>query len=159
MISKEKIEVLKIIAQNLKPHGINWALVGSSNLALQGVSVEAHDIDIITDKEGALSIGKVLHEYVEEEVKYKESEKFKSYYGKFNINGVHVEIIGNLLNKSPRGDLWSETTNLSKKEIFKLDNLEIPVISLDQEYKAYLKLGREEKAEKIVERINSKRGT
>ncbi|MCX6719442.1 MAG: hypothetical protein NTZ38_03665 [Candidatus Taylorbacteria bacterium] len=70
---------------------INWALIGSSNLALQGVDVEAHDTDILTDKEGALSIGKILKESVIEEATYKKSEKYKSYYGKFVINRVESE--------------------------------------------------------------------
>lgn len=154
MISKENIEAIKIITEKLSHDNINWALIGSSNLALQGVDVEAHDIDILTDKEGALLMRKILKEFTKEEIKYKESEKFKSYYGKFIINGVEVEIMGDLSNLNPRGDIWSETTNFSKKIYFQVDDTKVPVISLDQEYQAYLKLGRNEKAQKIAERIS-----
>lgn len=155
MISKENIEAIKIIAEKLNPEKINWALIGSSNLALQGVDVEAHDIDILTDKEGALEMGKLLKEFTIEYVAYKESEKFKSYYGKFVINGVEVEIMGQLQNINPVGDLWSESTNLSEKIYIKVDDMEIPAISLKQEYQAYLQLGRQEKAEKIAKVLQS----
>ncbi|MBU1117403.1 hypothetical protein KKD37_00380 [Patescibacteria group bacterium] len=154
MISKENIEVTKIITEKLSHDNINWALIGSSNLALQGVDVRAHDIDILTDKEGALRIGKLLKEFTKEEVGYKESEKFRSYFGKFIINGIDVEIMGDLLVVNPSGDIWDETTNfLDKKIYFQIDDTEIPIISLDQEYKAYSRQGKEKKAQKIAERI------
>jgi len=155
MISKANIEAIKVVAGRLNPDKINWALIGSSNLALQGVDVEAHDIDILTDKDGALAIGKLLKEFTVENIAYKESEKYRSYYGKFAINGVEIEIMGQLQNINPAGDLWSESTGLSEKIIIKVDDMDVPAISLKQEYQAYLKLGRKEKAEKIAKVLKS----
>jgi hypothetical protein len=156
MIPKKNIEVIKFITEKLSHININWALIGSSNLALQGVDVEAHDIDILIDKEGALLIGEILKEFTEKEIKYQESEKFKSYYGKFIIDGVDVEIMGDLLIINPEENIWSQSLNLSEKIYFQIDNIKIPIISLDQEYKAYLKLGRIRKAQKIAEIIKLK---
>lgn len=151
MIPKNNIKTLKILVKKLSNKKINWAIIGSTNLALQGVDVTANDIDILTNKEGAFLIGKLLKEFTIKPIEYKESERFKSYYGLFEINNIKIEIMGDLQYKIPKGDLWSKKSRLSKKIIIKYQGLNIPVISLEQGYIAYSKMGRIEKANKIKE--------
>jgi len=148
-LPKKNIEALKIISKKTENKNLLWVVIGSTNLAMQGVDVKANDIDILTDKKGALEFNKILAEFTVNPVEYKESEKFKSHIGLFKIKGVEVEIIGELKNKIPEGDLWSETTSLSKRTIIQFKGMKIPVIPLEQELFAYTKLGRKEKAEKI----------
>lgn len=156
MIPKNIIKALKVILEKLRNKNINWAIVGSTNLTLQGVDIEPHDIDILTDKEGAFSIGDVLKEYAVKPIQYKESDRFKSYYGLFKIQDVEVEIMGDLQSKIPKSSLWTETSRLSAKVFVKFQDLKIPVISLEQEYKAYSKMGRSQKAKKIKEALDKK---
>jgi len=154
MIPENTFKALKAISERLNGKGINWVLIGSTNHALQGVDVKPRNIDILTDKDGAYAIGEALKEYIIEEVHPRETENMKSHYGRFSIEDVEVEIIGDLINIKPEGDLWSETDNFSKKIIIEFKNVEVPGISLDQEYVAYKKLGKMEKAEKIKEAMN-----
>ena len=151
MIPENTFQALKVISERLKGKGINWVLIGSTNLALQGVDVQPKDIDILADKKGAYAIGEALKEFVVEEVHFRETETMKSHYGKFNICCVEVEVMGDLHNIKPKGDLWSETADFSKKIIIEFKGVEVPGISLDQEYIAYKKLGRLERAKKIKE--------
>ena len=151
MIPENIFQALKVISERLDGKGINWVLIGSTNQALQGVDVKPRDIDILTDKEGVYAIVDALKDFVVEEIHIRETETMKSNYGKLNIEGVDVEIIGDLINIKPKGDLWSETKNFSKKIIIEFKGVEVPGISLDQEYVAYKKLGNIERAEKIKE--------
>lgn len=152
MRSQKIKEVLRIICQELENKDVNWALVGSTNLALQEVDVEPHDVDILTDKEGAFLIHKLLKEYEVKEVKWSRSDKFASWLGELRIKGVKVEIMGNLKLKDTKGK-WSETTSLSKRKLMKIDDCKIPIIPLRYELKAYEKLGRSERVRKIKEAL------
>jgi len=149
MITEKHKQVLEIIAKNLEGKDINWAIVGSTSLALQGVDITPNDIDILTDKEDSFKIQECLKEYVVEPVAYKESERFISYFGKFKIEGLDVEVMGDLKNKIPDSDLWTETSRLSAKKTIDYKGLKINVINLEQEYEAYVKMDRKEKAKLI----------
>jgi hypothetical protein len=127
------------------------------NLALQGVDVEPRDIDIVTDKTGALKIGQLLKEFVIEEVKYKEGEKIASYFGKLEINGVQVDIIGEPKMRKNESEDWKKKSDLSKEIIIlDLGEFKIPAMSLDSELEAYKTLGRIEKVQKIEEVLRKK---
>jgi len=64
MIEQVYLDVLRIIYTRLKDSGVDWVVVASLSLALQGVPVEVHDIDIKSDKTGAYEIERLLSEYV-----------------------------------------------------------------------------------------------
>jgi len=155
MLSSNHIKALKILIKRLSNKKINWALIGSTNLAIQSVNIKAHDIDILTDKEGAFKINKALKRFEIKAVRYKESERFCSYYGLFKINNINIEIMGDIKNKIPKCDLWSEKSKLSNKLFINFKDIKLPVISLKREYYAYSKMGRKDKAEKIRERLKN----
>ncbi|MGQ4892376.1 MAG: nucleotidyltransferase domain-containing protein [Candidatus Njordarchaeia archaeon] len=163
MVSEDMLKVLKFIAQAFKKHDINWVLAGSISLALQGVDVEPHDIDIITTEEDALKLNNILKEYMVKKVEYSETPHFKSHYGKFKINNIEVEIMGNP--KEKRGDKWFDlSSRLRNKNFVKLDELDLPVSSLEDHLESYMSSGREKdvgKVEKIkrrIEEIKASRG-
>jgi len=148
-INVQMEEVLKIISKRLTDKNINWVLGGSLNLAIQGVNVIPHDIDILTNQKGALAIQKELDEFTQESVVYKESDLFKSWLGVFEINGVKVEIMGDLSSRASIHDNWRPPTKLKNPVYITYQDLTIPVKSLKEEYGAYTRMGRTEKAEKI----------
>jgi hypothetical protein len=154
MIPENIFKALKVISDKLNGKGINWVLISSTNQALQGVDVKPRDIDILTDKEGVYAIVEALKDFVVEAVHPRESETMKSHYGKLNIEGVEVEIIGDLINIKPKGDLWSETKNFSKKIIIEFKGVEVPGISLDQELSAYTKMKNIERIKKIKQAMD-----
>jgi len=156
MITDKHFKALRILVDRLSNKNITWAIVGGTNFALQGVDVKAKDIDILTDKEGAFAIGEALKEFAVQPVKYSENERFNCYHGKFKIEGVDIEVMGEIENKIPVGDLWTETKGFSEKIFIEYKGLRIPVISLKQEYYAYTMMGKTEKAKKIKDVLDKK---
>ncbi len=154
MLSEKIVSALGVLLEKFSGQNINWAVVGSTNLALQGFTqITPDDIDILTDMEGAFLMNELLAEYCQEPVKYVETEKFKSYRGLFKIEGVKVEVLGDIQSRTAGEDLWTATARLTFKKFVECRGLQIPVVSLEQEYIAYLKMGEMKKAKQIKDFI------
>jgi hypothetical protein len=118
-------------------------------MALQGMEVAVHDIDLQTDEQGAYEIEEYLDEYIVSHVHYKDSQRIRSHFGVLNINGVKVEIMGDL-QKKLSDQTWEEPVKIEVyKKWVEFSGMKVPVLSLVYEYQAYLTLERYEKAEKI----------
>ena len=138
MISKKLLIALKTIHEKLKDEKINWVLIGSTNLALQGIKIRPRDIDILTDKKGAFEINRLLKEYEFKPVKFSRFKLFgPQYFGEFKVGGIKVEVIGRLKKKKL----------LTK--IVEIDGMNLPVVSLEEEFKAYEALRRKKDFSKI----------
>ncbi len=145
----QALDTLRAICTRLASCRAHWAITGSLGWALQGVKVEVHDIDLQTDPAGAYEIEGLLSEYVASPVRYTVSERIRSHLGKLEINGVRVEIIGGVQKRLEDGT-WEEPVNVERHRVWvEIDGMQIPVLSLEYEYQAYLKLGRTEKAEML----------
>ncbi|MDK2783171.1 MAG: hypothetical protein PWQ32_760 [Thermococcaceae archaeon] len=148
MIPETHLEVLRRLYERLSQSDVTWAVTGSLGFALQGVPVEVHDIDIQTDREGAYEIERLFSEFVVEPVRFKESERIKSHFGALMIDGVRVEIMGDIQKKV--NDKWEEPVDVKRYRRFvEVEGMKIPVLDLEYEYQAYLKLGRMEKVEML----------
>lgn len=144
------MKVLKKIKDKLDDSNINWVLTGSFSFALQGMPVEVHDIDIQTDERGAYEIEGLFEKYVIRKVQFSQAENIRSHFGALMIDGIKVEIMGDI-QKLVDG-IWEEPVELEKhKKFVYVQGMKIPVLSLDYEYQAYKKMGRIEKAEMIKE--------
>lgn len=141
-------KALEKILSEVSATKLIWAVVGSTGLALQGVNIEPHDIDILTTERDIFKFEKILKIFVTEPVKYAETKFFKSYFSKLQINDVKVEVVANLQTKQ-KGANWSEKSRLDKVILINYKNLCVPVIPLVEEYKAYIRMGRVETAKKI----------
>ena len=140
------MKALRVIHDRLQGAGITWAVTGSLGFALQGVPVAPHDIDIQTDKKGAYEIERLLHEFVVERVQYSSAERIRSHFGVLIINSIRTEIMGDIEKRTSEGT-WQPVDDLKKYlRRVKIDDLAIPVLSLEYEYEAYMQLGREDKA-------------
>lgn len=148
MVSEKIKEALKIVCRKLKGKNIDWVLVGSTNLALQGVDVSPHDIDILTDEKGAFSINELLRDYEVRKVEYKESENLASYLGEFRIDDIKVEVMGDLRIKRPDGTWYKELVIRGAKNA-KIGEMEVPLYPLEKELEGYKILGRVEKVREI----------
>lgn len=149
---QELIKVLKIIYNKLINSNINWVLTGSFSFAIRGLETNIGDIDIQTDSNGAYEVEKLFKDYIHKKVEYKQSENIRSYFGSLRINDINIEIMGDIEKKLD--NIWTEPPNLKfLKEIVNFEGMSIPVLSLEYEADAYLKMGRNEKAKKIKELI------
>lgn len=97
-----------------------YAFRGTASLVLQGFDFNVDDIDILTDRKTAEACNEILKDYLESRVEYKESDKYKSWFGKFKINDTPVEVYGDWQIKSEKGE-WSRVFDASGDEIKEID--------------------------------------
>jgi hypothetical protein len=81
---------------------------------------------------------------------FSSAEKIRSHFGALEIDGIKVEIMGDI-QKFVDGR-WEAPADLAMiKRTVEVEDMKIPVLSPEYEYQAYLKMGRLEKAKKIKE--------
>jgi hypothetical protein len=154
MISDAHKSALRILATLLK--GIDWRLVGSTNLALQGVAVQAKDIDIQIRKSDIDRTNVALHQYVKQPISYSETATFRSYFGRFEIAGIRVEVMAEL--QYMHDGNARNTLVFSKRPVdIQVANFRIPCTDLKTEYDSYIALERTEKASLIKATIEQSR--
>ena len=153
MIKQQYLNALHTIHARLEGNQIRWAITGSFGMALQGMDVAVHDIDIQTDKEGAYEVERRFPECVIQPVRFLMSERICSHLGELEICGIKVEIMGDLQKRLGDGS-WEKPVdvNFHKRQV-EIEGMKIPVLSLEYEYQAYLKMGRIEKAELLRNRL------
>lgn len=78
MIDSTYYDVLRGICERLKDSSVNWVVTASLSLALQGVPVEVHDIDIESDEAGAYEIERLFSESVFTKMCHKEADTIRS---------------------------------------------------------------------------------
>ncbi len=150
MIAPSYINVLRKIYSRLNDNtSVNWAITGSLGFALQGVPVEPNDIDIQTDKRGAYEIERHFSKFITKSVAFSSTEKIRSHFGELVIDGIKVEIMGDIQKRNEDGE-WNIHIDLEHyRRVVEVEEMRIPVLSLEYEYQAYLKMGRRDKAEML----------
>lgn len=141
--------VLSLLVKKIPPTEQLWALTGSAGLRLQGADVSVHDLDLQTDGKTVFLLEKVLTKFMKVPVHLWESEHTLSYHGQAEINGLQVELLGDIRHRQPDGT-WGEALDIPSVLVWVAwRDLEIPVLSLEHEAVAYEKMGRLQKAELI----------
>ncbi len=107
MIEPQYLDILRKIYTRLKDCRAKWVVTGSLGMALQGVSTKVNDIDIQTDRQGAYEIEGKFPEFIVAPVHYSESEQIRSHFGKLEIDGVKVEIMGDIQKRADE-QTWEE---------------------------------------------------
>jgi hypothetical protein len=137
--------VLDLLLTRLDGQPIIWALTGSTAFALQGVSVSPGDIDVQSNADGAYKIERLFAEYSQKLVTFSATSQLKSHFGSLMIDGVKVEVIGELQKKV--NGVWEPPPNLQKlQRVITVQGYQIPVLDLSYEIESYRKMGREETA-------------
>ncbi len=151
-----RLDALRILHDRLEDPALpalDWALTGSTALALQGVDVVAHDIDLQTNAEDAYRAEERLQEFVVTPVREAISQHIRSHLGKLEMHGIQVEIMGDIQKRAADGP-WDEPPRLEQNKLWiEFEGLRLPVLALEYEYRAYLQMGRLEKAERIRRRL------
>ena len=145
-------ETILFLARRLK--GFQHAFRGTAGLVLQGLSMNVDDIDIVCDKNTALAGNEILADFILEKVSFKESSRFKSYFGSFRINKILVEIMGEWQIKDGKGN-WSEPFNAGKKEAKEISfkGEKIKVTSFETELAVFARMGRWTAYHKIKKQV------
>ena len=149
MIDPVYLSVLRQIHARLSNTDVNWVVTGSLGFALQGVPVQPNDIDLQTDKAGAYEIERLFSDVVIRKVGFSATERIKSHFGALQIDGIEVEIMGDIQKRGADG-VWEEIVNPAHyRKMVEIEGMLAPVLSLEYEYQAYLKFGRVEQAKML----------
>lgn len=129
-----------------------WAVMGSTASVLQGIcDYTPPDIDLVTTRDGAYimsgSIGGLGATV--RQVAYSESDRYASHFGIFEVLGVKVEVMGDLVIRAADGYIdatehfarWSDKVRLIH---FERDH--IPVVPLEWQLVANVLLSRPERS-------------
>ena len=156
MIDISYAKAMRRIYKGLQDRPVNWVVTGSFSFAIQGVPITPDDIDLQTDLAGALTIEQLLSKYVVQKVKFSSNEQIRSHFGELSINGVKVEIMGDVQKRNEDGS-WEKPVDLDRyKQFVEFRGMTIPVLALECEYETYMKLGRFEIAEMLKEAIQNR---
>src|SRR3989344_1227151 len=133
MINKKLKEVIILVAKKLKKVNIKWALIGSTNLTLQGLNILPHDLDIVVESNNLRKIKKIFEEFKLSEFKETIPMTDKPVWEmRLNIMGVDVQIFGEKNN-----GIYVSKLLANKLTYVGLENIEIPCFSLEAEMEAY----------------------
>jgi len=129
------LKVLKILLKKLG--GIDFALLGTFNLSLQGIKIIPGDLDLLTDDEGIEKISQIFKSTVvkEKEVGYKETQ--------FQIKGIEVHVVSNKKNPLRPQNFKKHLVWIEK------EGLKIPCMSLESELSFYRQARREKDRGKV----------
>ncbi len=148
------VTVLHRIVPAMFKHQQPWALLGSTGSHLQGLPVEPPDIDIATTLAGAYLMAGCLIDYMRAPVRYGQTPNYASYFGVFEVDGVRVEVMGNLVVSGEDGVIdtvehfarWNDRVRLVK-----VDGMNVPCVPLEWQLVANLLIGRVERAQIIAD--------
>ncbi|MCX6028567.1 MAG: methyltransferase domain-containing protein [Chloroflexi bacterium] len=135
--------VLRQIAARLAEAGVSYTVVGGGSPALHGLPLVVRDLDIETDAAGAYRFGELFAGQVVEPVALRESATYRSHFGRFDFDGVPVEVMGDLERRE--GDRWVATAATTQATI-DLDGAPVHVSTLEEETLAYIRRGRLDRA-------------
>lgn len=149
LLSERFVAVVRQLVELLPVDEINWALTGSVAHKLAGAEVRlGEDIDIQTDVAGAYQVQERLpSRAVVEPIHLRESERIRSHFGRALVDGVPVEIMGGLQKRREPSDDWNDPVNpADHRQLVRLGEVLVPVLSLAHEAEAYDLLGRYDRA-------------
>jgi hypothetical protein len=159
-LTSSQTAAVKLLADRLAQ--AQYAIRGTCSLVLQNIDMNVADIDVVCNEETALKATALFSEYVQQPVTYKESPKFKSYFGKFDLNGVDVEFMGNWQIKDPKGN-WSKVYDGANYNEIAVEGSKIHVTKIDEELEVFLLMGRFTAYHKIKRQLGlqppTKKGT
>jgi len=142
-------QVLSLLFEKINPAEYLWVLTGSACLRLQGVDVPVNDLDLQTDAASVHLLEEKLSEFMKVPVHIRETEHTLSHHGQAEINGLQVELLGDICHRRADGT-WENPLDIKAERLWvEQQGFGIPVIPLAHEAAAYEKMGRSQKAKLI----------
>jgi len=146
------VQALKILLEHIPPEEFNWVLTGSASLRLQGVDVPVHDLDIECNSLDIRKIEQALSAYVTTPVHLWESGRIRSLDGKALITGIEIEMIAEL-EVLKADNTWNRLIEFDQKIWLTWQDFQVPLLPLAAEAVAYKEMGRNERAQLILDTI------
>ena len=146
--------VLREIARRLAEVDVRYTVVGGTSLALHGLPLPVKDLDIETDPDGAYRFAEMFAARIVEPVALKESRSYRSHFGRFDFDGVQVEVMGRLERRETDGWVPTEVVNTESVD---LEGTPVRVSWLEEETLAYIRRGRLDRAALCLPRCDQER--
>ena len=158
MLPPAFVFALQVLSDRLAGTAIDWAIGASCSLALHGIDVDPHDVDLDTTAAGAYLIEQRCCDLVARPVQFVASPQIRSHWGALAIDGIQVELIGDF--QVLRGDgSWAPPPDVRRlRQYVRLDDLRLPVMPLAYVHDAYCLLGKVRKAA-LIDRWLADHGT
>jgi len=134
---------LRTIVRRLASSDIAYRVVGGTALALRGLPVPVHDLDLEMSVADVYRFGDLFAQYELAPVAWRETADVRSHFGRFEIDGMVVEAMGGL--EWRRDDRWVPSM-LTTATTVDLDGLPVSLPELEEDVLAYLRRGRLERA-------------
>jgi ribonuclease-3 len=145
---------LLVVLDRLVGRDIAWALAGSAALLLNGMWVEAHDLDLTTDETGVQSIADALAEFIVTPVGWWETDQMASQVTRLQVESVQVEVIGRpFIVKRSEGAVAIRPWSIRHEIDF--EGRKLPVIPLEAALISYEMMGREAKVQLIADHLRA----
>lgn len=142
----EIAQVLRILMGRLEGAEIDWVLTGSAAFALRGLALAPQDLDLQSDAAGIYRIERLLLDDQLRPVEFVVSEQVRSHWGQLEVEGVRVDLIGDIEKRLPDGQ-WTAPPDLAaEREWLDFEGQPVPVLNLAYESQAYEQLGRSNRA-------------
>jgi hypothetical protein len=91
------------------------------------------------------SFGRRFAPYMTRKVVFSSTERIRSHFGAMLIDGITVELMGDLQKRLEDGS-WEDPVDLDRHKLFvAFEDMDVPVLSLEYEAQAYRKLGRRDR--------------
>ncbi len=140
--------VVADLAQRLDTAGLAYTIVGGASLALNGARLPVKDVDIEMDAAGVYRFQEIFPEQVVQPVGLSASQQYRSHFGRFNFDGVTVEVMGDLQRRE--GDAWLPTHTSTRQVVWLPGgagtSVPVQVAWLEEETLSNLRRGRLERA-------------
>jgi len=145
MLNKTFKEALKVLNKKLKKNNIKWALIGTTNLALQGMNINPRDLDIVVTLGDLKKIPFIFEDYSPTDItKLPVTTDEPAWDVTLIILDVKVQIMG-------ERDTGEYVNKLLANKIIqiKVDTFEVPCFTLEAEAQAYTETNRAQRAQTI----------
>jgi hypothetical protein len=146
------VDVLLGIASRFNKKSITWAVGGSLLLYFHDILEEPKDIDIVIAPEDKETVFQILKE-IGKELETKEVSNYKTgVFGKFDVDGIEVDIIGDFYIKVSDG-YYLHPFNSKNLQVVKRNNVRIYLDSLENWLMTYEAMGDPKKRVELIKQF------
>ncbi len=138
------------MTDRLRASSATWALSGTGALAAHGIDVTFRDLDVVTTKDGAHEIAKLLAEFLVIPVALTTRGNIRAHLGVLRIDGCEVDVLGDVRNQLQDGR-WTPVVDVTPQFVTIASiSRTVPLLPLRQLLAAYQNMGRPQTASLIV---------
>lgn len=153
MVNRYVKEAIKTIYKKIG-HDIKWALVGSTNMQIQGMQIEPRDLDIVIQHKDLEKVSRIFSDYSASKViKLKTLSGKPAWEVRATINDVKVQFFG-----GDEKDIYVSELLSGKIIMIELDGTKIPCFTLEAESQTYKETNREHKTNLIQKFLDTRKG-